>query len=168
MLKSLFRKIFNRFFQFIAMNIPGGTTFRPLLHRMRGVNIGKGCFIGFQTILETESPEKISIGSDVAISVRVTIIAHYRKGLGVRGFNEKKHSVIIEKEVFIGPGVIILPYVTIGEGSVVTAGSVVTTSVPKHTVVQGNPARPIAKCGVPLYPDSKYSYKDYLRNLKPY
>jgi acetyltransferase-like isoleucine patch superfamily enzyme len=50
----------------------------------------------------------------------------------------------------------------------VTAGSVVTTSVPKHTVVQGNPARPIAKCGVPLYPDSKYSYKDYLRNLKPY
>jgi acetyltransferase-like isoleucine patch superfamily enzyme len=73
--------------------------------------------------------------------------------------------VKIGKQAFVGPGVIILPDVQIGEGAVVTAGSVVTSSVPAMTVVQGNPAVPIARCGVPLRPDTPV--KEFSMRLKP-
>jgi carbonic anhydrase/acetyltransferase-like protein (isoleucine patch superfamily) len=73
--------------------------------------------------------------------------------------------VRICKRAFIGPGAIVLPDVEIGEGSVVTAGSVVTKSVPAMTMVQGNPAVPIATCGVPLWPDTPL--KEFSSRLKP-
>ena len=44
------------------------------------------------------------------------------------------------------------------------AGSVVTHSVPAMTIVEGNPAVPIAKCGVPLWPDTPL--KEFSRELK--
>jgi maltose O-acetyltransferase len=47
--------------------------------------------------------------------------------------------------VWIGTGAIILPGVTIGDGAVVGAGSVVTSDVKSGTVVAGNPARVIAE-----------------------
>ena len=53
--------------------------------------------------------------------------------------------VIIGKGAWVGARSIILPGVRIGEGSVVTAGSVVSRDVPSHTVVAGNPARPVSK-----------------------
>ena len=71
----------------------------------------------------------------------------------------------IEEDAFIGPGVIILPNVVIGRGAVVTAGSVVTRSVKPMTVVQGNPAVPIAECGVPLR--AGLSVKEFSANLRP-
>jgi acetyltransferase-like isoleucine patch superfamily enzyme len=76
--------------------------------------------------------------------MRVTIIAHFRETQGVK----------IEEDVFVGPGAMILPSVVIGEGSVVAAGSVVTKSVPPSTMVQGNPAVPVARCDVPLGPQT--------------
>jgi serine acetyltransferase len=62
--------------------------------------------------------------------------------------------------------VIILPNVTIGRGAVVTAGSVVTQSVPPMTIVQGNPAVPIANCGIPLSPP-EITLKEFSRRLRP-
>jgi acetyltransferase-like isoleucine patch superfamily enzyme len=73
--------------------------------------------------------------------------------------------VVIEEDVTIGPGAIVLPNVTIGQGSIVTAGSVVTKSVPPKTVVQGNPARPIARVEVPLRLD--VSLKEFSKGLRP-
>jgi acetyltransferase-like isoleucine patch superfamily enzyme len=51
--------------------------------------------------------------------------------------------IILEDNVWIGRNAIIFPGVTIGEGSVVSAGAVVMTEVPPYTVVAGNPARKI-------------------------
>ena len=48
--------------------------------------------------------------------------------------------VVIKKNAWIGTRSIILKGVTIGEGSIVAAGSVVTTNVPNYTLVAGNPA----------------------------
>ena len=165
MLKMI-KDIYKRILQVIALYAPGSTTIRPFLHRLRGVHIGENCFIGTDVILETEHPEKIFLDSNVAISVRTVLIAHFRGGIGVEKYKKDKYSIRIEKNVFIGPGCIILPFITIGEGSVVSAGSVVTTSVPPHTMVQGNPAKPVAKCGIPLYPDT-ISYTEFMKNLKP-
>ena len=52
-------------------------------------------------------------------------------------------GVTIENGVWIGNNVIILPNVTIGEKSIVGAGSVVTKSIPAYSVAVGNPAHVI-------------------------
>jgi serine acetyltransferase len=105
--------------------------------------------------LETSRPHLITIGDNVIISIRAMMIAHFRGPQGIR----------IEDDVFIGPGAIILPNVTIGRGAVVTAGSVVSSSVAPMTVVQGNPARPIALCGVTLGEETNMG--QFLHSLRP-
>jgi maltose O-acetyltransferase len=60
-------------------------------------------------------------------------------------FAAKGGDVIIGDRVWIAYRAIILPGVTIGEGAVVAAGSVVTKNVDSYTIVAGNPARLIKK-----------------------
>ena len=145
----------NRILQQIARSTPGARTLRVWLHRARGVKIGPNSWIGYDVVLETSSPYLVEIGEGTSISMRATVIAHFKELRGVR----------IGREVFIGPGAIILPGVTIGDGAVVTAGSVVTASVPAATMVRGNPAVPVAKCGVPMRDD--VSYLRFAGSLKP-
>ena len=145
----------NRVLQLCAHFSPGARSLRVLLHRWRGVKMGTNVWIGYDVVLETSRPHLISLGNDVVISIRAILIAHFR---GVEGIK-------IEDQAFIGPGAIILPGVTIGKGAVVTAGSVVSVSVPPMTVVQGNPARPIATCGVGLSGDDRMDV--FLRSLRP-
>ena len=79
--------------------------------------------------------------------------------------DDDRPSVVIEDEAYVGPGSMIMPNVTVGRGAVVTAGSVVTKSVPPMTVVRGNPAEPIARCGIPMLLDTPM--KDFFRSLRP-
>src|SRR5277367_5075352 len=150
------RGLLNRILQMVTMTFPGGQSLRVSLHRARGVNIGRNVWISYNVVLETSYPHLITIEDDAFIGIGVIVIAH---------FKESRRGVRIGKQVFVGPGVIILPDVEIGDGAVITAGSVVTTSVPAMTVVQGNPAIPIAKCGVPLWPDTPL--KEFSMRLKP-
>ena len=50
-------------------------------------------------------------------------------------------SITIEDNVFIGARALIMPRVTIGKNSIVAAGSIVTKSIPKGSIVAGNPAK---------------------------
>jgi acetyltransferase-like isoleucine patch superfamily enzyme len=145
----------DRILQLIAFHAPGAKSVRVRLHRWRGVKIGQNVWIGYQVLLDTSRPDLISVGNNVIISVRAMLIAHFRGPQGIT----------IEDDTFIGPGAIILPNVTIGRGAVVTAGSVVSSSVRPMTVVQGNPARPIATCGVAL--GEKTNMGQFLRSLRP-
>ncbi len=132
--------LYIRMLQFLARYSPGAKTLRVWLHRLRGVKIGKRVWIGYDAIIETSCPYLVKIHDDAVIGIRATIIAHFREYEGV----------VIGEGAVLGPGVIVLPNVKIGKGAVVTAGSVVTLSVPPMTLVQGNPARPVAKVGVTL------------------
>jgi acetyltransferase-like isoleucine patch superfamily enzyme len=162
----LLRQVRVRLLQVLALYAPGARTARVALHRLRGVEIGARTFIGTSVILETSRPELISIGSECTISVRAVVIAHFRgKTAAERGVGGERFSVKIEDRAFVGPGAIVLEGVTIGEGAVVTAGSVVSSSVPPGTMVQGNPARAIARCRVPLLEETRYG--EFLRNLEP-
>ena len=159
----------NRALQLAALYSPGGDTIRPMLHRRRGVKIGRRTWVGFDTLIEPSYPHRVEIGDRVAIGIRVLILAHFahlgRNRESASGELDDRVSVRIEDDVFIGPGAIIMPNVTIGHGAVVTSGSVVTRSVAPLTMVQGNPAQPIARCGVPLGLDTPV--KEFYRQLTP-
>lgn len=49
-------------------------------------------------------------------------------------------KVVIEEDVFIGSNSVVLPGITLGRGSIIAAGSIVTKNVPRYSVVAGNPA----------------------------
>jgi acetyltransferase-like isoleucine patch superfamily enzyme len=145
----------NRLLQMVARVAPGADSLRVRLHRWRGVKIGNGVYIGYDAIIETSRPQLVTIGDDAVIGIRATLIAHFREVTGIT----------IGAKASIGPGAIVMPGVTVGEGAVVTAGSVVTRSVPPMTVVQGNPAKAVARNGVALLPH--VSSAQFTASLRP-
>ncbi len=132
-----------------------------LLKRMMG-SIGEGCYIeppfranfGGKHVfmgnnvyanfnLTCVDDGNIYIGDRVMIGPNVTIAT---AGHPIEpSLREKAYQynidVHIENNVWIGAGAIILPGVTIGENSVIGAGSVVTKDIPKNCVAVGNPCR---------------------------
>jgi heptaprenylglycerol acetyltransferase len=167
--RGLVPDISARILQAAALYAPGGDTVRPWLHRQRGVEIGEGTWLGLGTMIEPGFPRRVVIGKRVAIGIRVTIVAHFEyRGIDRRTgepFDPDEISVRIEDDVFIGPNAVILPDVTIGHGAVVTAGSVVSRHVPPLTMVQGNPAKPVARSAIPL--GLFTPLHEYYRQLKP-
>jgi len=145
----------NRVLQALARHAPGAMSWRVWLNRWRGVHIGRNVWIGYDTIIETSRPDLVTIRDGAAVQIRATIIAHFHE----------QEGVVIEEDALVGPGAIVLPNVTIGQGSIVTAGSVVTKSVPPKTMVQGNPARPIARVEIPFTMD--VSLKQFCKGLRP-
>jgi serine acetyltransferase len=155
MIESPLRGLINRIFQQLARALPGAQSLRVALHRARGVQIGNNVWIGYDVVLDTSRPFAITLEDDCVLSLRVTVLAHFREQVGVT----------VGRGAFVGAGALILPGVVIGEGAVVSAGSVVTRSVPPFTMVQGNPASPVAKCGIALGP--KTTLKEFSRRLQP-
>lgn len=107
------------------------------------VDLGKHVLINSNCMLLDSN--RITMGDHVMIGPNVTIITpdHSRDPVRRRVVGTVSKPVVIEDDAWIGAGSIILPGVTVGEGSIVGAGSVVTRDVPAGTTVAGNPARSI-------------------------
>src|SRR4051812_24966598 len=75
--------ILNRVLQILARISPGATTWRVWLNRWRGVKIGEGVWIGYDSIIETSHPHLVTIDDGAAVGLRATIIAHFRELQGV-------------------------------------------------------------------------------------
>lgn len=139
----------------IAKQIPGrGVRVRML--RMCGYIIGESVYIGEDFIIiddlgDTKSEFSLSIGDRAAISPRVTFVLHTQPNESriVPYVNSYKGSITVCADAWLGTGAVILPNVTIGEGAVVGANSVVTKSIPPYTVVGGVPAHRIKEVNVP-------------------
>jgi acetyltransferase-like isoleucine patch superfamily enzyme len=120
------------------------STLRAHLHRARGVAIGKDVLIGFNVSIDNVYPRLINIGDGAALAGSNILLAHSKPPEHFKGSVESFAAPVrIERNVWIGIGAIILPGVTVGEGSIVSAGSVVTRDVPPNYLVAGNPARHI-------------------------
>jgi len=121
------------------------------------IEIGDFCYIGEESRIW--SAQEIKIGNRVLIAHNVNIhdnVSHpldsslrnldFKRIIGVEKanvniFDLRTQAVYIKNDAWIGFNVIILKGVTIGEGAIVGAGSVVTKDVPDWTIVGGNPAK---------------------------
>ncbi|GAB4128555.1 MAG: hypothetical protein Fur0027_12230 [Raineya sp.] len=127
------------------------------------ITIGNNTFIGGGMFVCVEG---IEIGNDVMISWGCTFIdnnshslrwserkndvSDWKKGLDEQkiGFykdwsNVKRGKITVKDKAWIGFNCIVMKGVTIGEGAIIAAGSVVTKDVPDWTIVGGNPAKVI-------------------------
>ncbi len=109
--------------------------------------VGKNSHVGKNTQISCIQAGDLVIGANVMISpyVMITATGHnfadVDTPMQVQGLSSRKVS--IEDDVWVGGKSIILPGVTVGRGSVVAAGSVVTRDVPPLAIVGGNPAKVI-------------------------
>ncbi|MEH8136834.1 sugar O-acetyltransferase [Gallibacterium anatis] len=109
------------------------------------IEVGNNFFANYQcTILDSG---KVSIGDNVMFAPNVSLYTvghplHYQQRN--QGYEQAK-EIIIEDNVWIGGSCVILGGVTIGENSVIGAGSVVTKSIPANSLAFGNPCRVIRK-----------------------
>ncbi|MGP4105540.1 acyltransferase [Virgibacillus sp. L01] len=98
------------------------------------MKVGKQTAFALMVMPDVMFPEKITVGANSIIGYNTTILAHeylikeYRIG-----------EVIIGDEVLIGANATILPGISIGDGAVVSAGTLVNKDVPPGVFVGGNP-----------------------------
>ncbi|MGI8315538.1 acyltransferase [Halobacillus mangrovi] len=102
------------------------------------MKVGSQTAFALMVMLDVMYPERIQVGRNTVIGYNTTILAHeylieeYRLG-----------DVIIGDEVMIGANSTILPGVVIGDGAIVSAGTLVHKDVPQGTFVGGNPMKVI-------------------------
>jgi acetyltransferase-like isoleucine patch superfamily enzyme len=126
---------------------------RSILHDVRffnlyrrglsGLTIGAECFVGDECLLDLA--EAVRLGDQVTLAERVLVLTHTNVGYAdhplQRHFPALAAPVTILNGAFVGAAATLLPGVTIGPGSFVAAGSLVTGDVPERTLVAGAPAR---------------------------
>lgn len=120
--------------------------FKTEIRAVEKLTVGKGTIIGDNAILDARNG--LTIGENVNLSSNVSIYTeqhNHRSPTFSCNFPGRKMEVNIGKRAWLGSNCIILPGVTIGEGSVVCAGAVVSKDVEPFTVVAGIPARKVGE-----------------------
>ena len=129
--------------------------------RHLGVTIGKNCLIATRNW--SSEPYLITIGNHVQVTENVYFHTHGGGNVVRRSIPDFDcfGKIKIEDWAYIGSGSHILPGVTIGEGALVAAGSIVTKSVPANTIVGGNPAKILCTVDEYISRNFKFNVKTY-------
>ena len=120
---------------------------RPWCLRQIGCHVGKGCAIGDHVHVDAGHAELIFIGDHVQLTGGCRLLCHqrdligYHKGDDCAKLPYRLGEIHIENGVMIGMHSMVMPGVTIGEGAVVGAFSLVTKDIPAWTVAVGRPAK---------------------------
>lgn len=146
----------------LAFVCPGGSSVRVSLQRMRGVKLGNNVFISQHVYFDELHPEAIEVGDNCTIGLRTSIFSHFYWGPRQNGNFAR---VVIGNDVYVGPHCLILPGVTIGEGSVIKGGTVVSRNVPPRVFFGMASPEILGQVTVPL--TSHQSYEEFIAGLKP-
>ncbi|WP_265427513.1 acyltransferase [Chryseobacterium sp. YIM B08800] len=136
-----------------STNIGEGTSIWQFSIVLKGAKIGKNCNINCQVFIENDviigdnvtiKPgvqiwDGVSLEDDVFVGPNVTFTNDLFPKSKNKDFELKK--TIVKKGASIGANATILAGITIGENSLIGAGSVVTKNIPENTVWFGNPAK---------------------------
>lgn len=122
----------------------------------RGIEIGDGSYLGKDVLIETNC----RIGRYVLVANRVGIVGRHDHDFRTAGVPvrfgrwvgserapspHRDDTVVIEDDVWIGFGAILLSPVRVGRGAIVAAGAVVTRDVAPYAIVAGNPAAAVGR-----------------------
>lgn len=120
---------------------------RVRLLRWCGYEIGQDVYIADELLIaeELEDRGNLTLGDRVSIAPRVTLVlsSHPNESRIRAVAPVKRAPIVIEPDVWLGAGVVVLPGVRIGRGAIVGANSVVTRDVPPLHIVAGQPARTV-------------------------
>ncbi len=107
------------------------------------LSLGEDVFIGSHCIMDCK--ERIDVCDRVTLAYGVTLVTHLNMGssLARKGFPSHALPICLQEDVFVGTNAVVLAGVTVGRGSVIAAGAVVTRDVPEESLVGGVPARVI-------------------------
>lgn len=120
---------------------------RPWLLRRIGCHIGKNVFIGDYVHVDLNHADLIYIDDYAHITSGCRLLCHqrdlknYRVGDNAAKVGYRLGEIHIGKGVMIGMESMIMPGVTVGDGAIIGAGSMVTKAIPAYTVALGRPAR---------------------------
>lgn len=120
---------------------------RPYLIRKMGCHVGKNTFFGDYVRMDTSYADMIYIGDYTHITSGCRLLCHqrdltgYSVGDNAASLGYRTGEIHIGKGVMVGMETIIMPGVTIGDGAIIGAGSLVTKDIPAWTIATGRPAK---------------------------
>lgn len=120
---------------------------RPAILRIIGCTVGKNVFIGDHVIVDSGHADLITIEDYAHITGGCRLLCHqrdlsdYHIGDNAAKCGYRLGKIRIGKGSMIGMTTMIMPGVTIGEGAIVGAGSLVTKDIPAWTIATGRPAK---------------------------
>lgn len=124
----------------IARYMPFLSVKNALYRHGLGMKVGETTAFALMVMVDLMFPERIAVGDNAIIGYNTTLLTHeylieeYRIG-----------EIQIGNNVMIGANCTVLPGVSIGDGAVVAAGTIVTKDVAANTFVAGNPMQVVSK-----------------------
>lgn len=120
---------------------------RPWILKTAGATVGKNTFIGSNVWFDSGHADMIILEDHAHIAGECTILCHqrdlsnYHVGDDYAKLGYKIAKVHLKKGCLIGQRTMVMPGVTIGEGAIVGAYSLVTRDIPAWTIATGRPAK---------------------------
>ena len=132
---------------------------RLVYTRLWGMDIHPSATFSLSARFDRTYPRGVHVGAETYVALESIILCHdMTRGLYL--------DTRIGRHCFIGAGSIILPGVTVGDGSIVAAGAVVTRDVPPRSIVAGSPAR-VVRSDVEVGPYGRLLSADQPRGASP-
>lgn len=161
---------------------------RPFILRTLGFRFGRSCFL-FPNMGIFSKGDRLTVGDHAFINQHVffdaagsiTIGNYCQIGNGVSLITSSHEipiqenrlrpptasPIVIEDYVWICANATVLPGVTIGRGSIIAAGAIVTKNVPKYSIMAGIPAKSIGTVALPTHEWRNHSQKQLEKELCP-
>lgn len=135
------RGAFNHLITLIITYLTGWPRARNVLFKFTGMKIGKNCNISQKAIPDPLLPELIEFEDGSGCGIGVKLLTHNAMNIQHGAFSFG--PIRICENARIGAYSVIMPGVTIGEGSIIGANSLVTEDIPPFTIAFGSPAKVI-------------------------
>ncbi|MDD5112015.1 MAG: acyltransferase [Candidatus Altiarchaeota archaeon] len=136
--KNPVRVVFNFMVIYFCRRLPS-LRVKSALYRLTGMKVGSNVSVGLDAVFDIFFPELIEIRDNAIVGFGTTVLAHEFLREEVR-----VGRVIIGRDVVIGANTTILPGVSVGDGSTVSAMSLVNRDIEKGVLAGGVPARKIS------------------------
>lgn len=125
----------------LLTTLPVSRFMRADIFRKLGVSIEKGTVRIGKVHIDTLHPEDIHIGSGTAIADGCTLLTHYYDIRNLKEHAFWRGEIRIGRNCYIGSNTIFTKPVSIGDGAVIGAGSIVNKDIPPYQVWAGVPAK---------------------------